>query len=302
MIAKTSIGRSFKGCCGYNLEKVQQQKGEILMSQGVRDYELKAMVADFTRQAKMNPDLSRSVWHTAVSFSPQDEARLQTNPDLMKQVASDYLKGMGLDQSQYVVIRHRDTEHTHFHIVANRVTNTGQTVSDSHNYSRSETLLRQIEQKYQLTPMMEQGQRQSLEKVPQRDRQRIELRELVRQGVSHSTNGEELRQHLSQQGIRMLINRDSAGQPRGVTFERTIQDEQGQAVTSAFKGSKLHQELGIRQISQQLSLNQQQRERVAQQEAQKLAQEQRTAQKQSSVSNEEKTPEIKLKRGLGRSR
>ena len=300
MIAKTSIGCSFKGCCRYNLEKVEQKQGQILLSEGVRDYELKAMVADFTRQAKMNPDLSRSVWHTAVSFSPQDEARLAAQPELMKQVACDYLRGMGLDRSQYVVIQHQDTGHAHFHIVANRVANDGHTVSDSHNFSRSEKLLRQLEQKHGLTPMVEQVQRKSLEKVPQRDRQRIELRDQVRQGVSHSTTGEELRQHLSQQGIRMLINRDSAGQPRGVTFERTTRNESGESITTAFKGSKLHQDLGIRQISQQLSLNQQQRERQAQQEAQKLAQEPRTAQKQSTISEEEKSPEIKQKRGLGR--
>lgn len=295
MIAKTSIGCSFKGCCGYNLEKVQKQQGEILISQGVRDYELKAMVADFTRQAKMNPDLSRSVWHTAVSFSPQDEARLQLNPELMKQVARDYLVGMGLDQSQYVVIRHRDTAHAHFHIVANRVANDGQTVSDSHNFSRSEKLLRQIEQKYTLTPMMEQWQRKSLEKVPQRDRQRIELRDQVRQGVSRSATGEELQQHLSRQGIRMLINRDSMGQPRGVTFERTIQDEDGASITHAFKGSKLHQDLGIRQISQQLSLNQQQRERERQQEAQKQTAERLKLAEQEKLRLAENTPQIKQK-------
>ncbi|MFD2938344.1 relaxase/mobilization nuclease domain-containing protein [Spirosoma flavum] len=302
MIGKTSIGRSFKGCCGYNMEKVEKGKGEVILSQGVRDYEQKAMVADFVRQAQLNPDLSRSVWHTAISFDPQDEVRVRANPQLIQSVASDYLKGMGLDQSQYAVIEHRDTGHSHFHIIANRVANDGQTISDSHNFSRSEHLLRQIEQKYALTPMMEQTQRKSLENLPERDRSRIEIRDQVRESLSRSTNGEDLRQQLSQQGIRILINRDSAGQPRGVTFERTIQDEQGEAVTHAFKGSKLHQSLGIHQISQQLTLNQQQRERLAQQEAHKLAQEQRTAQKQSSLDNEEKTPEIKPKRGQGRSR
>lgn len=301
MIAKTSIGRSFKGCCGYNMQKVEKGKGEVLISQGVRDYDQKAMVADFTRQAKMNPDLSRSVWHTAVSFSPQDEARLRTNPELMKQVASDYLKGMGLDQSQYVVIRHQDTNHSHFHIVANRVANDGQTVSDSHNFSRSEQLLRQIEQKYQLTPMIEQAQRRSLEKVPERDRQRIELRDQVRDSLSRSTSGVELREDLCQQGIRMIVNQDSAGKPRGITFEQTRQSESGESITTAFKGSKLHQNLSLGNIQHQLALNQQQREQQRKQEAQKSAQAQQTAQKQSNPSTSEKTPEIKLKRGQGRS-
>ena len=255
MIGKTSIGRSFKGCCAYNMEKVERGKGEVILSQGVRDYERGAMVADFVRQAQMNPDLSRSVWHTAVSFDPKDEARLRADPQLMQAVARDYLTGMGLDQSQYAVIRHDDTGHSHFHIIANRVANNGQTVSDGHNYSRSETLLRQIEQNYQLTPMNEQAQRQRLENLPDRDRSRIEIRDQVRASLSRSTNGQELREDLAKHHIAMIVNRDGAGQPRGVSFEQIKADQNGEEIRIAFKGSKLHQNLGMGQIQEQLSLN-----------------------------------------------
>ena len=295
MIGKTSIGRSFKGCCAYNMEKVERGKGEVILSQGVRDYERGAMVADFVRQAQMNPDLSRSVWHTAVSFDPKDEARLQTDPQLMHKVASAYLTGMGLDQSQYVVIRHRDTSHAHFHIVANRVANDGQTVSDSHNFSRSETLLRQIEQTYQLTPMKEQAQRMSLENLPDRDRSRIEIRDQVRDSLSRSTSGQELREDLARHHITMIVNRNQAGQPRGISFEQVKADENGEAVKIAFKGSKLHQNLGMGQIQQQLSLNAQLR--------QKQAIEIEKEKERSQAQKAEKSPQIEekqLKRGYGR--
>lgn len=295
MIAKTTIGRSFKGCCGYNLQKVEQGKGEILMSQGVRDYDARSMVADFMRQASLNPDLSRSVWHTAISFSPQDEARLQAQPELMKTVASDYLKGMGLDQSQYVVIRHRDTEHSHFHIVANRVTDTGQTVSDSHNYNRSESLLRQIEQTHGLTPMLEQAKRQSLERVPERDRERIMMRDQVRESVSRSTTSQELRQDLARYNIQLIVNRDKAGQPRGISFEQVSHSEQGEEIRVAFKGSKLHQSLSLGGLQQQLE----QQARLRQKQALEAAAEKDRLEGQKlkkSPQIEEKHP----KKGLGR--
>lgn len=273
MIAKTTIGRSFKGCCGYNMQKVEKGVGEVILSQGVRDYDARAMVADFTRQASMNPNLSRSVWHTAICFSPQDEARLQLNPELMKAVASDYLKGMGLNQSQYVVIHHRDTEHTHFHIVANRVAENGHTVSDSHNYSRSEQLLRQIEQKHRLTPMMALDKRMSLERVPELDRQRIQLREQVQLSLSRSTNGQELREDLAKHGISLAINRNQAGQARGIHFEMKIQNEGEKERSISFKGSKLHQSLSIGRIQEQLSINQE--HKLALEASQKLEQKQR---------------------------
>ena len=293
MIGKTSIGRSFKGCCAYNMEKVEKGKGEVILSQGVRDYEQGAMVADFVRQASMNPDLSRSVWHTAVSFDPKDEARLRADPQLMQKVASDYLKGMGLDQSQYVVIRHTDTAHAHFHIVANRVANDGQTVSDGHNFSRSEKLLRQIEQQYQLTPMNEQAQRMSLENLPDRDRSRIEIRDQVRESLSRSTSDEELRADLAQHQITLIVNRDRAGQLRGYSFEQLRIDQNKEELRIAFKGSKLHQNLGMGQIQEQLSLN-----------AHKLAVENAKKKEIENTHDVENSPQIEekqLKRGYGRS-
>ena len=282
MIGKTSIGRSFKGCCSYNMEKVEMGKGEILMSQGVRDYERGAMVADFVRQASMNPDLSRSVWHTAISFDVQDEARLVANPQLMQEVASDYIKGMGLDQSQYVVIQHRDTDHSHFHIIANRVASDGQTVSDSHNYSRSEKLLRQIEQRHQLTPMQEQDRRQKIEHLPQSDRSRIELRDQVRASLSRCTDSRELREDLSQHSIRLIVNKGEQGQTRGLSFEKVSTKDNGEEETLAvFKGSKLHQSLGLKQIQAQLAHN--------------LALRQEKDKKRDQAPKVEKTPQIEDK-------
>lgn len=295
MIGKTSIGRSFKGCCAYNMEKVEKGKGEVIMSQGVRDYEQKAMVADFVRQAQLNPDLSRSVWHTAISFDPQDEARLRANPQLMQSVASDYLRGMGLDQSQYAVIQHRDTGHSHFHIIANRVANDGQTVSDSHNFSRSETLLRQIEQKYELTPMNEQAQRKSLENVPERDRERLAMRDQVRESLSRSASSQELRDDLARHHISMIVNRDKAGQPRGISFEQVKADQNGEEIRIAFKGSKLHQNLGMGQLQEQLGVNAQLRQKQAL-EAEKEKQRVEAQKIQKSPQIEDKS----LKRGHGR--
>ena len=296
MIGKTNIGRSFKGCCAYNMQKVEMGKGAVILSQGVRDYEQGAMVADFVRQASMNPDLSRSVWHTAVSFDPKDEARLQADPQLMAQVARAYLTGMGLDQSQYAVIRHDDTGHSHFHIIANRVANNGQTVSDGHNYSRSETLLRQIERQYQLTPMTEQAQRLSVENLPNRDRSRIEIRDQVRASLSRSVNSQELRADLARQGIAMIVNRDGAGQPRGISFEQVKAGDNGEETSVAFKGSKLHQNLGMGQIQTQLALNAQLRQKQVI-EAEKEIERVKAQQVEKSPQIEAKAP----KRGYGRS-
>jgi hypothetical protein len=48
----------------------------------------------------------------------------------MLEVAQEYLRKMGLDRHQYIVVRHKDQKHKHLHIVANRVGFHGEVASD----------------------------------------------------------------------------------------------------------------------------------------------------------------------------
>jgi hypothetical protein len=181
--------------------------------------------------------------------------------------------------------------------VANRVANDGQTVSDSHNFSRSETLLRQIEQHYQLTPMMEQGQRMSLENLPNRDRSRIEMRNQVRESLSRSATDQELEENLARHHITMIVNRDQAGQPRGMSFEQVKADDNGEEIKLAFKGSKLHQNLGMGQIQEQLRQNAELRQKHAI-EIDKEKERVRAIKAEISPQIEEKQPKRGISRGM----
>lgn len=246
MIGKTSIGTSFGGCVAYQYEKVEKGIGEVLLSQGVRDYNREEMTADFNAQRKMNPGLGQAVWHTSISFKPEEAVRLDS--EKMKAIAQDWLKGMNLDKTQYAVIRHTDTDHPHFHIIANRVGNDGQTISDSHNYVRSQKLLRQLEQKHGLSVVQEKKQehRLSLDNVPEPDRTRIGLRDEVRGLVASARSLEELRQEAQAKQIKMEIGINQAGQPVGVRFEQN---------GYRFKGSELDRGLSMAKITQNLRLN-----------------------------------------------
>jgi hypothetical protein len=272
MIGKTSIGTSFGGCVAYQYEKVEKGIGEVLLSQGVRDYNREEMTADFNAQRKMNPNLGQAVWHTSISFKPEEVARLDS--EKMKAIAQDWLKGMNLDQTQYAVIRHTDTDHPHFHIIANRVANDGQTISDSHNYARSQKLLRELELKHGLSVVqdLKQEHRLSLAHVPEPDRTRIGLRDEVRSLVASARSLEELRQGVQAKQIKMEIGTNPAGEPVGVRFEQN---------GYRFKGSELDRALSMAQITHKLSLNYEQ------------------AQKQEQVIKQQISPQIEQKRSRG---
>jgi type IV secretory pathway VirD2 relaxase len=97
------------------------------------------MTHDFNLRAKAKPDVSRCVWHTALSFQ---EA---LNNDQMRAIVKEWINRMGLASTQFVIVRHTDTKHPHAHIIANRIDDDGKTISDSHNWKRSETICRELE-------------------------------------------------------------------------------------------------------------------------------------------------------------
>ena len=79
-------------------------------------------------------------------------------------LARGYLEGMGFDENQYIIYKHFDQDHLHIHIVANRVNFSGNVVSDSHDYKRSESLIRKLEQKYNLSELIRKEESNVLSK------------------------------------------------------------------------------------------------------------------------------------------
>ena len=126
MIAKISKGGSFGGAVDYVLDKGKD--AELLAGLGVRMKDRDSIVRSFRMQAALNPHLSKPVGHIVLAFSAQDAARLDNRR--MVGIAAEYLSGMGIRNTQFIIARHRDREHPHLHILFNRVDNDGRTVSD----------------------------------------------------------------------------------------------------------------------------------------------------------------------------
>lgn len=60
MIGKIVIGKSFRGCLRY---VVQKQDAEILLAEGVRAGDASQMTRDFNMQRKLKPSLGNAVGH-----------------------------------------------------------------------------------------------------------------------------------------------------------------------------------------------------------------------------------------------
>jgi len=222
MHISTSIGKSFGGCVRYNLEK---EKAEVLFTEGVRMDRAEHMTEDFNLVRKTNPDLGMAVWHTSISFAPEDTEKV--NEELLEAIARDYAKKFELEQ--YAVIRHRDAAHQHIHIIANRVGYDGHTIKDTYCGSRGKELAGRLEKKYELHHQI--GKRLELthqEKLYGKDKVKYQIYEAVKKELPSCKTLEDLKTKLERHGIKTEIK------TQGLSFSKGLERFKGSAVDKAF--------------------------------------------------------------------
>jgi len=137
MIAKAIKGKRFCGALEYDLKKEQ---GRIIDT-NMDGRSPRELAAEFGEIRKLRPNLGKAVLHVSLAASPGEHL---TDAQWV-QIGQYYINGMGLNQSQYVMSRHTDTEHEHIHMVVNRIQFDGKVTTDSHDYRRQEFLMRALE-------------------------------------------------------------------------------------------------------------------------------------------------------------
>lgn len=142
MIAKAVKGKGFRGALEYDLTKEQGRVIDKNMAGEIP----RELAAEFGEIRKLRPTLGKAVLHVSLSAAPGEKL----SDDQWREIGKRYMDGMGLDNNQFVMTRHVDTEHEHIHILANRIRFDGSVTSDSHDYKRQEVIMRELEKDYGL--------------------------------------------------------------------------------------------------------------------------------------------------------
>ena len=144
MIGKIIAGSSFAATVGY----VMKEQSRILAAEGIEPPGVSDMVRDFKDQTLLNPRIKNAVGHISLSFSAKDADKLTDS--VITQIAREYMKRMGIRDTQFLIVRHTDQAHPHCHIVYNRVGNNGQTISDKNIKIRNGKVCKELTAKYGL--------------------------------------------------------------------------------------------------------------------------------------------------------
>lgn len=245
MMAKIIKGKGFKGCVNYILDS---KKGTTLLE--AKDVRLKSkasIIQSFVSQAKLNPNLSRSVGHISLNFSAQDKDKI-TN-EMMATVARDYMQKMGIKDTQYIIARHFDKEHPHIHLCFNRVDNKGKTISDKNDRYRSEKISKELTSKYGLY-LSSGKEKVKTNRLKDPDKTKYEIYNLLSQLVPKSKSWEQLLYNLNRYGVDSQFKyKEQTDEIQGITFTKNGYSFTGSKVDRMFSYSKIDYQLKQNEFS-----------------------------------------------------
>lgn len=241
MIGKITQGKYFAGLIKY----VTNKEGAYLLdSEGVLVQSLSDIIRSFETQSRIRPSLGNKVGHISLNFSPRDKDRM--TDEYMTGVAREYLQGMGITDTQYLIVRHTDREHPHCHIVFNRVNNAGQPLKDSNNFRRNREVYKGITLTHKL--YMPQGKENiKTDRLREPYRTKYEIWQIVKEALPHICSWEKFRDYLYNRNIMLSFK-----------YKGTTQEIQGIIFTKgkySFKGSVIDRSFSYAKITCQIKRN-----------------------------------------------
>lgn len=102
---------------------------------------LEELAQEYAAVADLRPGLGKNTVHMSINFHPEER---ELEPHIHLAICEHWAKGMGFEV--WTAVNHGD----HNHICASRIQLDGSVVSDSHDFKRSEKLIREIEEKFDL--------------------------------------------------------------------------------------------------------------------------------------------------------
>ena len=223
MIAKIKTRESFAGIVDYAHDyNNDKKKARLIDYKDVCIISNKSIADSFTIQASMRSKIAKPVKHISLGFSPND-AHLFTDDkegdELMVRIAKDWMKEMGIGNTQYIIARHLDTEHPHCHLVFNRIDNDGNVISDSRERIRNMAVCKLLNKKYGLYVAPSKSKKIDEDRLRGYEAKKHKLRMDINNILDKSSNWEEFCRLLKEVGISIrFFTSSQTNTIRGISF------------------------------------------------------------------------------------
>ena len=242
---------AFNGCVRYVMNK---EEAKLLSFDGVLLGSVESIIQSFHTQRLMKPKIKHPVGHTSLSYSVDDKERL-TDAEMVK-LAKEYMEGMNIRDTQYILVRHFDNGIPHVHLVYNRIDNNGKVISDKNDRYRNEAVCKKLKDKYGLT------YGKGKEKVKQhrlrgKDKTKYQIYHAVKGALDKSANWNDFNRLLKEKGIAVNLKyKGQTSEVQGISFTAGTVSFKGSELDRSFSYSKIDKLLQERQLKQQIEQRQ----------------------------------------------
>ena len=239
MIGKLKKGSSFGGCIRYVTGK---DEAKIIASDGVLLGTNAEITQSFELQRQLNPRIKKPVGHIALSFKPEDKPRL--TDDFMAKIAIEYMQMMGITDTQFIIVRHHNTDNPHCHIVYNRINNKGKLISDRNDYRHNEQVTKALKSKYGLTYGTDKSKTNTC-KLRNRERAKYEIHNAVKGALNNSDSWQKFKSELAKRGIYLeFVYKDKERtKVQGIRFCKDGYSFKGTQISRDYSFGKLNARL-----------------------------------------------------------
>jgi len=251
MIGKIIKGKNFKGCISYVMNK---ENAKLLDSEGVFLNDTNSIINSFYMQSLMNPNLAKSVGHIPLAYSKDDAGKLTDG--FMVKLAKEYMQAMGIENTQYIIVRHSDRQHPHCHVIFNRVDNEGKTISDKNDHFRNEKVTKTLKEKYGLTFGVGK-EKVNTQRLNEPDKTKYEIHRAIQSALKSAKSWNQFRDILKKSEIELKFKcKGQTNEVQGISFAKGDYSFKCSEIDRQFSFSKIDFQLKQNDKTQNIAIQQ----------------------------------------------
>lgn len=263
MVAKISIGTSLYGALAYNGEKINEEKGKLLVTnkifdEGTGKVDIHRAVEDFKRYMPPQMRTEKPVIHISLNPHPDDKL---TDVELAD-IAREYMEKLGYGNQPYMVYKHEDIDRQHLHIVSIRVDETGKCLNNAYNFQRSKAITRELEQEYGLHTAERQREtnKEPVQKVnPSDGNVKKQVGNVVKSLMNYRFQS--LGEYRALLSLHNVTVEEVRGEVHGREYHGLVYsalDDKGNKVGNPFKSSRFGKTVGYEALEKYFGLSKEQ--------------------------------------------
>lgn len=151
MVAIIKTGQSIRGILHYNENKVAEGEAKLILASGfageIDKMTFQNKMQRFHHLIGLKPTVKTNAVHISLNFDTSE----QISNTKMQEIANAYMERIGFGDQPFLVYRHNDAGHQHFHIATTTIQRNGEAIN-MHNIGRdvSEPARKAIEKEFNL--------------------------------------------------------------------------------------------------------------------------------------------------------